>query len=406
MRELEDKYIDLILKRCVNFKRSNSLLIYADLKEHIPFAERIKEKAKEMGVNDIAITWNDLDEIRDYLRETKLEDIVYQDSFDRSIWDEYAKKGGALIILNSMVPELMDDIEPEKIAKMVSIRNSTRPYYCENVTKYMFPWCLVALPNERWASKVFPNDEKAYEKLFYNIMKMCMVDRDDPVKAWEEYISQNNYYKNRLNELEITGMHYRNSLGTDLYVEKPSDNIWVNLDKPDFYGNQMIANMPSYEIFTSPDCRKTQGIVYSSRPLDYNGTLIDKFYIKFENGKAIDCGAEVGEEALRSLVFNAQNNGMLGEIALVPYDSPISNTGLIFYETLYDENSSCHLALGGGFSKCFPGYKECSEEELISRGFNSAIEHTDFMIGTSDLEIEADTKEGKKLIFKNGNFNI
>lgn len=406
MKELEEKYINLILKRCLNFKTGNSLMIYIDLKEHLPFAERIKAKAMEMGVSDIVITSNDLDEVHDYLSKTNVSDITLQSCFDRFIWDEYAKKGSALLFLNSIVPGIMDDISSEKIKKMAELRNATRPYYCSNVGKYTFPWCIVALPNQRWAEKVFPGDEKASEKLFLNIMKMCMIDIDDPVKAWDEYIQKNNYYKNRLNELEITSMHYRNSLGTDLYVEKPRDNSWINLDKTDVNGNQMIANMPSYEIFTSPDCMSAQGIVYSSRPLIYNGSLIDKFFIRFKDGRAIECGAEVGDEALHSMIFDTENSDRLGEIALVPNDSPISNTGLVFYETLYDENASCHLALGRGFPKCFEGYEELTEDELADKGLNLSESHTDFMIGTSDLEIEADTKEGKMLIFKNGNFNI
>ena len=300
----------------------------------------------------------------------------------------------------------MDDIAADKIQKMVTLRNETRPFYCKYVGQYRFPWCIANLPNESWAKKVFPNDDNAYDKLYLNIMKMCMVDKEDPVLAWQQYIEKNNYFKNILNELEITGMHYRNSLGTALYVEKPKNNIWINLDKTDYYGNPMIANMPSYEIFTTPDYRKTYGVVYSSRPLVFNGVLVDNFFIKFEDGKAIDCGAEVGADALRNLIFENQNTDMLGEIALVPYDSPISNTGIVFYETLYDENASCHLALGRGFPKCFPGYKEFSDDELLLQGCNYSPIHTDFMIGTKDLEIEADTKEGKVLIFKDGNFNI
>ena len=216
-------------------------------------------------------------------------------------------------------------------------------------------------------------------------MKMCMVDKDDPIKAWHDYIDKNNYFKNKLNELEITGMYYKNSLGSDLYIEKCKDSVWINSDKTDYFGNRIISNMPSYEIFTTPDFRKTKGVVY---------------------GKVIDCGAVVGDDVLKSLVFDGFNTNMLGEVALVPHDSPISNTGIVFYETLFDENASCHFALGSGFPKCITGYENLSEEELLKLGCNIASDHVDFMIGTGDLSIEADTKEGKKLIFKNGNFNI
>lgn len=406
MEKLKEKYIDLLLNRCVNFETSKSLLIFVELKEHLDFAEMVKNKAIEMGIDDVSITINDLDEIHDYLKNTDISDITLQPNFDRTIWDHYAAKGGALLILGTSVPGLMDDISSDKIQKMTKLRNATRPYYSKNVSKYMFPWCIANLPNERWAKKVFGDDVNAYEKLFLNIMKMCMVDKENPVKAWEEYIAQNNYYKDRLNELEITGMHYRNSLGTDLYVERPKESTWLNLDKRDYHGHKMIANMPSYEIFTTANRNKTEGIVYSSRPLIYNDVVINNFYVKFHEGRVIDCGAEVGEEALRSLIFENENADYLGEIALVSHDSPISNTGIVFYETLYDENASCHLAFGHGFPKSFANYKDISDEQLLELGCNNSSVHTDFMIGTSDLEIEADTKEGKILIFKNGNFNI
>lgn len=406
MEELENKYIDLLLNRCLNFETDKSLLINIDLNEHLVIAERVKEKANQMGISDVSIVINDLDEIHEYLYNTPLDDIKLQSCFDRTLWDEYVSKGGALLFLMSSIPGIMDDIETEKVQKMIALRGRTNPYYRKYVSQYRFPWTIAALPNERWAKQVFPDSEDAYDKLFLNIIKMCMIDKEDPIKAWQDYIDRNNYYKNRLNELEITGMHYRNSLGTDLYVEKPKDNIWMNLDKTDYYGNKMIANMPSYEIFTTPDYRKTNGIVYSSKPLIYNGVFVDNFYIKFKDGKVIDCGAEVGEDTLKTLIFNNKNMDSLGEIALVPHNSPISNTGIVFYQTLFDENSSCHLALGDGFPKAFPDYKSLDDDELYKRGCNKSLIHTDFMIGTSDLEIEADTNEGKKLIFKNGNFNI
>lgn len=406
MRKFEDKYIDLLLKRCINFETSKSLLIYIDLKEHLYFAERVKEKANQMGIFDVGISVNDVDELHEYLKNTDVSDIELQPCFDRSIWDEYSIKGGGLLILSSSVPDLMNDISMDKMQVVSKLRNSTRPFYCKYVGQYRFPWCIAALPNERWAKKIFPSDDEAYDKLYLNIMKMCMIDKDDPIKEWQDYIDRNNYFKNKLNELEITGMRYKNSLGTDLYIGKDKDAIWINSDKMDYFGNRIISNMPSYEIFTTPDCRKTEGIVYSSRPLIYNGVLIDDFYIKFTDGKVVDCGVLVGESVLKTLLFDNPNSNMLGEIALVPHDSPISNTGIVFYETLFDENASCHLAVGRGFPKCFCGYEHLSDEELLERGCNISPIHVDFMIGTSDLEIEADTKEGKKLIFKNGKFNI
>lgn len=406
MKELENKYIDLILERCLNFNQSKSLMIHCDLKEHVCFAEKIKEKANSMGVYDVCIHVNDLDEIHEYLKNTELDDIENNPIIDRTDWNEYAKKGAALLFLNSNIPGLMNDISSDKMKKWNEIREKTAEYYRENVTSYTFPWCIVAVPNERWAKTIFKNDDKAYEKLYLNIMKMCMIDKENPAKAWQEHIEKNNYYKRSLNELKIKSLHYTNSLGTNLTVGLSNRAQWLNLDKTDAKGGQMIANMPSYEIFTTPDCRKTNGIVYSSKPLIYNGCYIDKFSIEFKDGKAISCNAETGQDVLEQLIFENEGANYLGEVALVPYDSPISNTGLVFNTTLFDENASCHLALGDGYRKTVIDGDKLTSEELKNIGFNTSKTHVDFMIGTSDLEIEAETKEGKKLIFKNGNFNI
>lgn len=406
LKELENKYIELILKRCINFNQSKSLMINCDFKEHIPFAEKMKQMANRMGIFDVCIHVNDLDEIHEYLKNTKVEDIKLNPLIDRTDWDIYAIKGAPIVFLNSVVPGLMDDIEEEKISKWVEERSKTTSYYRANVSKYTFPWTLLDLPNERWAKTIFKDDENAYEKLFLCMMKMCMVDRPDPVAAWDNYIRENNYYKNRLNELGIKTMHYKNSKGTDLTVTIPENNIWLNLDKNDAKGGQMIANMPSYEIFTTPDYRKTQGVVYSSKPFYYNDCLISNVRLEFKDGKIISATADVGEELLNQFIFNNKNACYLGEVALVPFNSPISNLGLVFNETLYDENSRCHIAPGHGFSKCFKDSQNLTDEELAARGLNISDVHEDIMIGTSDLEIEADTKEGKVLIFKNGNFNI
>lgn len=406
MEQLEEKYIDLILNRCLNFNNSNSLMIHCDLKVHLPFAEKIKRKAMSMGINDVYINLNDVDEVHDYLANTSLEDIKILPLNDRSKWEEYAKKGGSLLFLNSVVPEVMKDIPPEKLSKLTKLRLETTPYYKENVSNYVFPWCIADLPNKRWAKSIFGETEDAYEKLYNYIMQMCMVDQEDPIHAWNEFIKKSNEYKNKLNALQIKKLRYRNSLGTDLTVSIPPNNQWLNLDKTDTKGGQMICNMPSYEIFTSPDCRYTNGIVYASRPLIYQGNIIDKFYFVFENGKVVDYGALQGKELIEEILHISPNSDYLGEVALVPYDSPISNTGLVFNETLFDENASCHLALGRGFAKSFADHEKLSPEELQARGLNQSKVHLDFMIGTPDLNIEAETNEGKKLIFKNGNYNI
>lgn len=406
MEILERKYIDLLLDICLNFNQSKSLMIHCDFEEHVEFAKKIKEEANRRGILDVCINVNDLDKIHEYLKNTPTENIKLNPLIDRSKWEEYAQKGGALLFLSSTVPGLMNDIPSEKIHKWTIEREKTTPYYRKNVSKYIFPWCIAAVPNERWAKTIFGDSENAYEKLYLNIMKMCMVDRKNPVEEWNKYISDNNYFKNRLNELQIRKMYFKNSLGTDLIVEIPEGNTWLNLDKKDMTGNYTINNMPSYEIFNTPDYRKTNGIVYASRPLYYNDSIISDFSITFKDGKAIECKAEEGQKLLESLLFDNKNTCYLGEVALVPNSSPISQTGLVFNKTLFDENASCHLAVGRGFTKNFDNYENLSDEELIAKGLNITNIHVDFMFGTPDLDVLAETNEGEKLILKKGEFNL
>lgn len=406
IEELERKYIKLILNRCLNFDQNKSLMIHCDLKEHVRFAELVKAEANKMGIMDVCIHVTDLDDIHKYLQENNSEDIVLNSLIDRSDWDIYSKKGAPLLFFNTVVPGLMDDISSEKMKKWIDEREKSTKYYRANVSKYTFPWCIIALPNERWAKSIYGDVEDAYDKLYMNIMKMCMIDQVYPVQAWEEYIKKNNYYKNMLNSMGIRSLHYTNSLGTDFTIGLPEACQWTNLDKTDAKGGIMISNMPSYEIFTTPDCRTASGIVYSSRPLIYNECRIDDFSLEFRNGRVVACHAKKGLEVLKQLIFENENADRLGEVALVPYDSPISNTGLVFNATLFDENASCHLALGRGYANCYRKDLVKTDEDRLRQGYNDSIVHVDFMIGTSDLEIEADTKNGKKLIFKNGNFNI
>ena len=404
--ELENKYIDLILKRCLNFEQSKSLMIHLDLKEHMPFALKIKERAESLGISDVCLDVCDLYEYHDYLKKTSLEDIDDNPLLNRSNWDLYAKKGGALLFINSDIPGLMSDIEIEKQNKATKIREKNCTYYRSNVTKYTFPWTIVAMPNLAWANSVFPNDSNAYQKLYLKIMEMCMLTEVDPILAWNEFILKSNYYKEKLNDLKITELHYQNGLGTDLHIFKNADASWINLDKTDQSGHTMIANMPSYEIFTSPDCRYTKGIVYSSRPLIFRGVVIDQFWLKFSDGKVVDFDAKIGKEALADLIYHHENANLLGEIALVECDSPIARTNLVFNTTLFDENASSHLALGQAYHLPIHRAEKMSKEELDKIGLNSSPVHVDFMVGTEDMNIEAETQYGRKLIFKQGRFYL
>ena len=299
----------------------------------------------------------------------------------------------------------MDDIKPENIAKARFVNRTTRKIFRQKETTYQIPWCIAALPNEIWAKHLFKDDPNSYQKLTDTIYKMCMINTPNPINSWNNYLESCKNIVDKLNKLEIKTLHYTNSLGTDLNIEMPDNCIWVSAANED--NGMMIVNMPSYEIFSTPNYKKTNGIVYSSRPLIYGGGIIDDFYLQFKDGKVIDYNAKIGKDILKGIIESDSQSSFLGEIALVNNDSPISNTNLVFGTTLFDENASCHLALGEGFSECIENGLNLTKAQLLKAGINQSENHVDFMIGTKDLEIEAETKNGKKVkIFKKGNFNI
>lgn len=245
------------------------------------------------------------------------------------------------------------------------------------------------------------------DKLWDTFFDICLVNEEDTIDKWDEKIKVSDRICNKLNNLQLTELHYTNNLGTDLTIKLPSNHIWEGTKSTLPNGSEILVNIPSEEVFTSPLKTGTNGIVYSSKPLIYNGKKIDDFYIKFKNGKVIDFKAKEGEEILKSIIYADETSNMLGEVALVNYNSPISKSNIIFYETLYDENASCHLALGSGFKSCIKDGLKMTKAELEETGVNESIIHIDFMIGTSDLNIEGKTRNNEKIkIFEDGNFII
>ena len=405
IEKIDRKYAQLLLHKCLCFKNTDTLLIEYMTHEHDDFVKIIIDEAKKMNIKHIFLCCNDNDEIHKYLVNTEVDEIKLNPLIDRSLWDEVAKKHGCILHVNTFIPNLMSDIDHRKISKMNQVVAPTFNYYRAN-NKYNFPWVICAYPNKRWAEFLFKNDTNAYLKLYDYIMKMCMVDSEEPSKSWYEYIKRINEYKLKLQNMQISKLHFKNNLGTDFEIGFPRNYRWINLDKKDNYGNSIIVNMPSYEIFTTPDYRTANGIVFNSRPLVFHNSIIDGFYIEFKDGVAVNYKAKVGNEILKQLLENYKNSNRLGEVALVNNNSPISNTGIVFYNTLFDENASCHLALGRGNASTINGGQNLTQEELDKIGINNSNVHVDFMFGTPDLEITADTEKGKKLVFRKGNFSI
>ena len=397
---MEDKYVELLIKKCTNLKNNKCLFITYE-KEAKDFVSKLVSYAKNMGVSDIYLEEEDINYAHDLLVSLSLEEMKEHPYFNKKIWDTYAEKGASFLIIETEHPHVFDDIDSEKIGLMGKLKRSTKPLYRELQRKCKLPWCIACYPGKVWANDVFPNDEEAYEKLKSYIFKVCMLEESNPSLAWDKFIERNTTVRNKLNSLGLEKLHYTNSLGTDLYIYLPNGYLYAG-GKDEL----CIVNMPSYEVFTSPVWNKTEGIVYSSKPLMYNGSLINDFWIKFEKGKVVDFDAKVGKDVLEEIINTDEYSCYLGEAALVEKDSPIASLGFNFGTTLIDENASCHLALGAGFSECITDGLEMTVEQLREKGINDSKQHVDFMIGTDDLNIVGETVDGKKIVvFENGNFS-
>lgn len=396
---MEDKYIELLLKKCLDVEKSKYLYVSYDVINQ-DFIYGLIKKAKELGVEEIFLEKNDIYYEKNVLNNIGIEDIENHPCFDRSMRNIYADKETSFLIFRAPVPGVMDDIEPEKIAKAEYVKRKTSSYFIEKQLSHKVPWCIAALPNKVWANKVFDNVDNALELLEDTLYKVCMVDTKNPIESWNSQLERNKLMLDKLNGLKLKLLHYKNKIGTDLTIEMLDDGVWCDAS------NRGLSNMPSYEIFTTPDYRKTNGIVYNSRPLVYNGGVIDNFWLKFEGGRVVDFEAEVGEEILRGIISSDENSSYLGECAIVENDSPISKTSLIYGLTLIDENASCHLALGKGFVECSSKAHDLAGKDLLDLGINQSRIHVDFMIGTDDLEIVGETVDGKKIkILEAGNFS-
>ena len=337
----------------------------------------------------------------------KKEAFAHVPTWFKEFRNDYAAKKAAFLTIISDDPEGFKGIDPAKIALWSkSVSTACKPFY-DSLDLGINTWCIVAGSSIKWANKVYPDmsDSEAVEALWNAIFKAVKVVDDDPLTAWQEHRKSFEARVAYLNKLNLNTLTYTNSLGTNLTVTLNEGYLFAGGGSYTTKGQYFFPNMPTEEIFTSPYRNGTNGVVYSSLPLNYNGNLIDEFKMEFKDGRIIDFDAKMGKEVLKEMLSIDEGSLYLGEIALVPYDSPISNMKTLFYNTLFDENASCHLAIGKGFSECIQGGLTMTKEQLLEKGVNDSLTHVDFMIGTSDLKIVGETKDGQVVrIFENGNF--
>lgn len=403
---LLEKYARLVVKTGVNIQKGQILVISSPI-ECDSFARMVAKVAYQEGAKDVVINW--IDELFSKIRYMHAPEEVFEEfpQWKKEFYMYYMKQGAAFLRIAASDPELMKDVNPERIAKERKVSNASLKEYRESLMSNKNVWCIVSVPTKAWAKKVFPelSEDEAVEKLWDAILKAVRADTEDPVASWENH--KNNLKKSLefLNSNKFKLLHFKNSLGTDLKIELPENHIWLGGSEYTPEGVEFIANMPTEEVFTLPKKTGVNGTVVSSKPLNYNGNLIENFSLTFKDGKIVDFKAEKGYETLKQLIETDEGSCYLGEVALVPYDSPISKSNILFYNTLFDENASCHLAIGKAYPVCIKNSENMSKEELEKLGVNDSLVHEDFMIGTEDLEIIGITAEGKEiLVFKNGNF--
>ena len=400
------KYASLAVNIGVNIQKDNILVISSPI-ETAEFARLITEEAYKSGAKDVIVHYGDQKLTKIKLENSSLETISNIPEWQAESYNYYARQEACFISISASDPDGLKGVPVEKIGASQKARTSALKEYFDNSMSNKCRWCVLSVPTLSWAKKVFPkvSDDEAMESLWDVIFKTVRVDTENPVNAWKKH---NAYLEEKIkfmNNNNFKSVHLNSANGTDLNIELPEGHIWAGGSEGDVNGIPFNANIPTEEVFTLPKKTGVNGIVYSSKPLSYGGNLIDNFSITFKDGKAIDFTAETGYDVLKQMLESDEGAKYLGEVAFVPYNSPISNSKLIFFNTLFDENAACHLAFGRAYESCVKDADKYSEEELEKIGVNNSIIHVDFMIGTSDLEITGINKNGETIqIFSNGNW--
>lgn len=403
------KYAKLAVKTGVNLQKGQGCLISAQVDQH-EFAEMVAEEAYRAGAKWVRINWADQSFTKLAYRHETATQLSRVEEWEKARQQFYVDTLPALIHIASADPDGLKGINIQKMQKAnAAVGKIMKPYHDKMENKYQ--WCILAVPSKKWAKKVFPNERTsaAVEKLWDAILKAVHVGEDnDPTAEWDKHNKTLHEKCEKLNSLDLDYLHYQSKNGTDFKCWLIPGGKWHGgCDTLPTNQVSYNPNMPSEECFTSPMRGKCEGTLVATLPLSYQGNLIDKFSVTFKDGKAVSVKAEQGQELLEHMIQMDEGACMLGELALVPDDSPISNSGILFYNTLFDENAACHVALGRGFNETVPGFDQMSDEELKETGINDSIIHVDFMVGSKELNVTGYTRDGKKIqIFKNGNWAI
>lgn len=400
-----EKYAELAVKIGVNVQPGQNLIINTTI-DSAELVRLIVKQAYEAGARFVKVNWSD-----DVVTRLRY-DMAAEESFlDEPKWYagemlEYVENGAAVLHVISSDPDLLKGVLTQRLTNHQKAYGKAMSKYREMQMSDKFSWSIVAVPSKAWADKVFPNlpEEERVPALWEAIFRTVRLDQPDPIAAWQQHIENLTQKSDYLNAKRYKKLHYK-APGTDLTIELPEGHLWVAAESINAQGNTFLANLPTEEVFTAPLKTGVNGTVSATKPLSYRGTIIDRFSLTFENGRIVDYKAEVGADVLKQLVELDEGSHYLGEVALVPHNSPISQSGILFYNTLFDENASNHLAIGNAYAFNLEGGKSMSQEELAQRGLNSSLAHEDFMVGSAEMDIFGITADGKEEpIFIKGNW--
>ena len=409
-QELLNKYAAFTVQVGVNVQKGQTLIIHCPV-EGAYFGRACMEAAYKAGARDVVIRWEDEKAARIRMELGEEEALSETKPYELRSYLDYAESEGGccLLAIHASDPEIFKGLDTAKINRVSLAKQEAMKSWREYTMKDRVQWCVVAIPTPAWAASVFPglDEDEAQEKLWSAIFDVCRVTGGDPVSAWKEHVAKTSACRDKLNELQLKSIHMTSANGTDLTVGLAEGHTWEGACSKAENGAVFIANVPTEEVFTAPHRERVNGVVKGTKPYVYNGQLIEGFSVTFKDGVVVDYSAEKNAELLGQLLDSDEGARRIGEIALVPASSPINRSGLLFYNTLFDENAACHIAFGAGYPTTVKGGAAMTTEELLACGVNDSAIHEDVMVGAEDMTITGLTKSGETVtIFENGEWAI